>query len=80
MTFVEIESKRRPCSFLSNNVKNDVDTARFYLSLVSFAGVRQSVRQSMEMEEEEEEEEKKKDFSTCLNISAFADGELGTRR
>lgn len=35
MTFVEIESKRRPCSFLSNNVKNDVNTARFYLSLVS---------------------------------------------
>lgn len=35
MTFVEIESKTRPCSFLSNNVKNDVNTARFYLSLVS---------------------------------------------
>lgn len=31
MTFVEIESKRCPCLFLSNNVKNDVNTARFYL-------------------------------------------------
>ncbi len=35
MTFAEIESKRRPCSFLSNNVKNDVNTVPFYLFLVS---------------------------------------------
>lgn len=30
MTFVEIKSKRLPCLFLSNQVKNDVNTACFY--------------------------------------------------
>lgn len=35
MTFVEIKSKRCPCLFLSNNVKNDVNMARFYLSPAS---------------------------------------------
>lgn len=35
MTFLTIESKKRPCLFLSNNVKNDVCTGRFYSSLVS---------------------------------------------
>lgn len=64
MTFVEIESKRRPCSFLSNNVKNDVNTARFYLSLVSLV-----VSQTKHGE--------KKQVSTCLNIRVFTDGEPG---
>lgn len=67
MTFVEIESKRRPCSFLSNNVKNDVNTVHFYPSLVSLV-----VSQTKQGE--------KKEFSTCLNIGAFTDGEPGGGR
>lgn len=30
MTFVEIKSMRRLCSFLSNNVKNDVNTTHLF--------------------------------------------------
>lgn len=68
MTFVEIKSKGRPCSFLSNNVKNDVNTAQL-LSIPCFlAGVTDKA-------------DGKKKTSTCLNIGAFTDGELrGGRR
>lgn len=61
MTFVEIESKRRPYLFLSNNVKNDVNTARFYPS--RFLG---GVTDNAERERGEK-------VSTCLNRRAEGD-------